>query len=100
MFDVKLSSDDSTAMLNGQLVFGEHTKFREMTQHLLESRGARLVIDFAGVDFIDSAGLGMLLLLRNDAKRGNRTVVLRKGQNQVKRIFEVSRFDTLFTIES
>jgi len=99
MFDLTLSSDESHATLRGQLVFGEHMKFRQMARQLVASGAPRVAIDVAGIDFIDSAGLGMLLLLRQEASSRNQTVVLRNSQGQVKRMFEVSRFDKLFAIE-
>ena len=49
--------------------------------------------------FIDSAGLGMLLLARDEGKRKNLDVCLRRPRGQVKRMLEVARFDTMFTIE-
>lgn len=99
MLDLRLSLNDSHAALGGELVFGNHAEFREMVRRLVASDAQRLVVDFTDLEFIDSAGLGMLLLLRQEANLANRRVVLRNAQSQVKRMFEVSRFETLFTLE-
>lgn len=53
----------------------------------------------AGVSFMDSAALGMLLLLRDWAVRKGAAVTLAHPQGQVKKLFAVSRFNDLFRIE-
>ncbi|HUA51389.1 MAG TPA: STAS domain-containing protein [Candidatus Sulfotelmatobacter sp.] len=99
MFNTSLSDGNALAALSGQLTFTDHGAFRDMARHLVASKAGRLTIDFGGVEFIDSAGLGMLLLLREEAGATGRPVVLRNAQGQVKRMFAVSRFDTLFVVE-
>jgi HptB-dependent secretion and biofilm anti anti-sigma factor len=99
MFDVNLSENDSVATLSGQLTFSDHGTFRDMARHLVASPSGRLVIELGGLDFIDSAGLGMLLLLREEASAAQRAVALRNAKGQVNRMFAVSRFDTLFVVE-
>lgn len=100
MFDITLSEQDSFAALSGQLTFSDRERFRDMARRLVASARARLVIDVSSLEFIDSAGLGMLLLLREEIAAGQREIVLRNAQGQVKRMFEVSRFDTLFVVEA
>jgi HptB-dependent secretion and biofilm anti anti-sigma factor len=51
------------------------------------------------VQEVDSAGLGMLLLARDEAKKNNRELILKGPCGQVKRMFGVTKFDTLFSIE-
>jgi HptB-dependent secretion and biofilm anti anti-sigma factor len=95
----RFSFDHSEVALSGQLTFPDHTNFRALADKLLKSAGQPLVIDLADLDFIDSAGLGMLLIVRNEAERANRTVALRAPRGQVKKIFELSKFESLFGIE-
>jgi len=98
MFDVSLSEQEAVATVAGQLTFSDHARFRDMARQLIAGQGDQLVIEFGGLDFIDSAGLGMLLLLREEAAAKQRSVVLRNAQGQVKRMFAVSRFETLFVV--
>ena len=70
-----------------------------MISEMEDSGSRRHVIDLSQVEFIDSAGLGMLLLARDEGKRKNLDVCLRRPRGQVKRMLEVARFDTMFTIE-
>jgi anti-anti-sigma regulatory factor len=42
----------------------------------------------------------MLLIARDEAGKAGRTLVLSQPQGQVKRMFTVSKFDQLFTIQA
>jgi anti-sigma B factor antagonist len=67
----------------------------------LLSRDARnLVVDMSGVTFIDSSGLGVLveILERLQAQQGD-AIVLRRMQEPVRRVFEITGLTELFTIE-
>jgi anti-anti-sigma factor len=59
-----------------------------------------MVIDLSKLEFIDSAGLGMLLIARDEAKKAGRNLTLRGPQGQVKRTFSATKFDTLLTIKT
>lgn len=100
MLDITLSDNDATVALSGDLTFSDHTTFRAIARRLVASTGERLKIDLRGLRFIDSAGLGMLLLLREEAAVTSRPIALCHAQGQVKRMFDVSRFDTLFLVEA
>lgn len=58
--------------------------------------GDRLVLDFAGVDYISSVGLRVLMLAAKQAKKQGGTVVLAGLHSVVKEIFEISRFNLVF----
>ena len=65
-------ADNRTRMtLVGKLTYEENDSFRKSLTQLQQAEPGNLVIDMAQLDFIDSAGLGMLLLMR-DRLPGNR----------------------------
>jgi anti-anti-sigma factor len=51
------------------------------------------------VDYLDSAALGMLLLLRQHAGEGTGNVTLCKAPAEVSKILKLASFDRLFRIE-
>ncbi|MET1079933.1 MAG: STAS domain-containing protein [Pseudomonas sp.] len=57
-----------------------------------------LVIDLQQVQYIDSAALGILLLLRDKAQALHKSVELRHLHGIAKEVFEVANFHRLFTI--
>jgi len=95
----RFSPDQSEVALSGQLTFPDHANFRTVADLLLKSPGQPLVIDLSELEFIDSAGLGMLLIVRTEAERVERSVRLRAPRGQVKRIFDLSKFENLFGID-
>lgn len=59
-----------------------------------------LVIDLSAVSFLDSTGLGALVTVRNAAFAADKSLVLSRPSERVRRTLEISALDTVFTIES
>lgn len=55
-----------------------------------------VVLDLRELTFIDSAGLRILLSLRNDALRGGQRLTLLRGPRNVQRLFELTETQGLF----
>ncbi len=92
-------SNDTSVSLSGELTFTDHAAFLELSARLFGTTAKSVVIDLSKLEFIDSAGLGMLLIARDEAKNKSRDLVLRGPLGQVKRMFQVTKFDSLFTVE-
>lgn len=86
--------------LKGQLTFSDNSKFKEIIDMLENEKLQSVSLNFREVDFIDSAGLGMLLLLRDQCQERNITVGIQSPVGQVHKIFMISKFDQLFTIDA
>ena len=95
----QLDSSSSVVSMSGEFTFTDHAQFKSLVTRLFEAKGSAVVIDLSKLEFIDSAGLGMLLLARDEAKKTNRALVLRGPGGQVKRMFGVTKFDTLFDVQ-
>ncbi len=93
-------SDDTRVSISGELTFADYVTFREVADRLLKVNGNSIVIELSQLEFIDSAGLGMLLIARDEALKANQSVILRNPQGQVKRIFSATKFKSLFTVET
>lgn len=94
------AANDTSVSLSGELTFTDHAAFLEITSRLFGTQSGSVVVELSKLEFIDSAGLGMLLIARDAAKNANRSMVLRGPQGQVKRMFAVTKFDSLFTVEA
>lgn len=97
---IQVDADGARISVSGEFTFSDHGPFKQMIEELFAFKEKAVTIDLSNLDFIDSAGLGMLLLARDEAKKTNRELVLRHPKGQVKRMFGVTRFDKLFTVES
>lgn len=59
----------------------------------------KLVVDVAGMEFLDSTGLGALVHLRNSSEATGRKLILRNPTRQAERVLALTALDTVFTIE-
>ena len=69
--------------------------------HALETVGEQrrdVVVDLSGVTFIDSTGLGVLVQALNGANAAERRLRLVISDPNVRRVFEVTALDGVFSI--
>jgi len=96
----KLDSASKTLeiKISGRFDFGMHQEFRKATDQA--SSGVNvIVVDLAGVDYVDSSALGMLLVLRDKVGDSKSAVRIKSAKPDVKKILEIANFDKLFTLE-
>lgn len=96
----EFDEDDTKVSISGEFTFNDHTAFKSIATRLFKRKGRSIVIDLAKLEFIDSAGLGMLLIMRDEAGKADRSLILRGPSGQVKRMFDVTKFNMLFTVEA
>ena len=58
--------------------------------------GDHLILDFAGVDYISSVGLRVLMLAAKQSREQGGTILVAALQPVVREIFEISRFNLVF----
>lgn len=99
--DATVTAEGERAVISieGRFDFNRHREFRSACEKALAQSGVRDVeVNFSRVDYIDSSALGMLLMLRDSASAGNKTVKLCNCQGNVKQILDIANFGKLFTI--
>ena len=85
--------------LRDQLTFADRDPFEGVIDKLLARRARLVTVDLSGLDYMDSAGLGMLLTLRDRTERAGADVLLRNPKSEVRELLALACFDTLFKIE-
>jgi len=96
-YTTKNTGDTDEVLLSGKLTFEHQKMFRQMISELKESSSNRWVIDLVNLEYIDSAGLGLLLRVKSVGdKEGKDTALRVPKEGQVNQMLEVSRFDQLF----
>jgi anti-anti-sigma factor len=95
-----VQTGDSVAInLAGRFTFADNKVFGGVINDIVATQCKKLIIDLSLVEFIDSAALGILLLIRDKCEKSQVILALKNPQGQVKHMFEVSRFNDLFKIE-
>lgn len=64
----------------------------------VETAGVDIDVDLAGVAYISSAGLRLLVSLQKKAAASGKTMVIRNPNAVVKEVFRVSGFNKTFTV--
>lgn len=84
-----------TISILGRFDFDCHQAFRRAYEQILPSDD--IAVDLSQTEYLDSAALGMLLILKEHA--GNRRIRIRACRAPVKRILEIANFDRIFPLE-
>lgn len=99
-FDSHPAGAGLTVTLKGRMEFTDHEHLRTLVRLMDNLPSASVyAIDAGGLDFIDSAGLGMLLILEEEAEQRGLKLVIRGIHGGVRRSIELARIDDIITIE-
>jgi anti-anti-sigma factor len=63
-------------------------------------RARELIVDLAGLEFIDSSGLTALLLARKQARKAGGDLLLAGPQDQVLRVLAATRLAGVFSVHA
>lgn len=88
-----------TFSLGGHFTFTDHPEFREVLTHIEQAGVTSVIVDISQVEFVDSAALGMLLLANDAASKYAKKLVIRGAQGQVKKMFDMANFQSIFSLE-
>ena len=93
---IETNGDIMVARLSGELDHHHTQKLREeIDRNVQKERPARLALDFAGVEFMDSSGIGLVLGRYRLMQEMNGKLVLRAMQPHLRRVMRVAGIDIL-----
>ena len=84
--------------VSGRFDFAQQRAFRDAYRDL-PSGHMNYVVDLKGVTYVDSAALGMLLLLREHAGGDSARVRITGCTPEVRRVLDIANFPRLFDID-
>jgi anti-anti-sigma factor len=86
--------------LSGMLGSSQSQDFREKINEIIEKESSTkiVLVDFKDVTFMDSSGLGALVLAFKDLRAANRNLVLCSINEQVRILCELTGMDKVFEI--
>lgn len=94
-------ADTIVARVAGRIDHRSAAEFESALAPLLQQVGsakAALVLDFAGVDYISSVGLRVLMLAARSTQQSGARLALAAPQSVVAEIFAISRFDRILVL--
>ena len=94
MFDIKVDEDD-TIQLSGRFDASQTEKAKGVFNELTSTS----YIDFKNLEYISSAGLGVLLMTQKRLNETGFQLILKNMNNHIREIFKYAGFDMIFEIE-
>jgi anti-anti-sigma factor len=98
-FAQEQSGDVTIARLAGRLDSSSAQPAEESFARLLANGAPHLAIDLSRLEYISSAGLRVLLVVAKKMQQANGKVVLFGLGANVREVFSISGFDTIFAIK-
>ncbi|MBB4287108.1 STAS domain-containing protein [Roseospira goensis] len=95
----KHGDDTAVVHLCGALTHAVFDRFAALLDHLDRSDARCFVVDMSEVDFIDSSGIGMLLMAQELAEHRECAYRLRGVTPVARAILEQARVNELFVLE-
>jgi anti-sigma B factor antagonist len=98
--DIQESSreDISILTLKGRLAVGESSLVREAIQALAAAGKIKVVLDLSHVDYIDSTGLGALVICYTSLKRQNGALKLVNPNKRNVELLLLTKLHTIFEV--
>lgn len=84
--------------IDGRFDAGHLNEFRQAYEEVGDNQVDEYVVDLKETEHLDSSALGMLLILRDYAGGDDANVIISNCSPEVKKIFSISNFQQLFTI--
>jgi anti-anti-sigma factor len=98
-YAIEVKDHEAQVQMNGRLTFNDHAKLRALIKEMSQNGAKRQILDLGNLEFVDSAGIGMLLIAREELSNLDKQFVLRRAAGQVKRVLTVAQLGKLITIE-
>lgn len=95
-----VSGSSLNVRISGHFTFSDNGAFRSIVNKLKDPGITQAHLDCKGLEFVDSAGLGLLMLCKDTASTHGVAISLTIPEGQAGKMFIVSRFDKMFTITS
>ncbi len=78
------------AALSGRLTFNDYEKMRLLMRDLGAAPARHVTLRLDGLEFVDSSGIGMLLIVKEEVEQKDKTLDVRGATGQVLRVLTVA----------
>jgi anti-anti-sigma factor len=94
MMSTKIQVVEPTGILDST----KAESFRQSVEKLLDGGAETILIDLKDITFIDSSGLGTLVVLLKKVRSLNRSLSICSINDQVRMLFELTSMDRVFDL--
>jgi anti-anti-sigma factor len=94
MFEIELDVDSATVRMRGRFDAAQSVRAQEVFSRLANSA----IVDFGDVEYISSAGLGILFAAQKRLMDAGESLELVNLNPHIREVFEIAGFDSIFEI--
>jgi anti-sigma B factor antagonist len=98
ILETKIENEQMQVSFSGSIYVKEAMEIRETFIALINQGQKFFLFDLSQVDYIDSPGLGVMVLIHKRASRNGGNLKIRGLQGIVKDLFELTRLNKVFEI--
>ena len=95
MFKIEYNKENQTVYIEGNFDTSRAEEAKQVLNYINES----IVVDLEKLDFICSAGIGILIMTYRNLKGKEKSIKLTNLKSHIRNLFEVSQLHTVFEIE-
>src|SRR5690242_2031296 len=97
-FEVNRSNDGTTLVVRGSLDINSAPALSEEIDKIVAARPAKVVVDLAPLDLIDSSGVAALVKLYKGVRNSGGAMTIAGARDQPLAIFKLLRMDRVFNL--
>ena len=96
---LEINGEVGCIILAGAFDFSAQDNFRQVIDEILNNKKIKdIMVDMAGVTFMDSSAIRLLLLLNKKAAATGKSLTLINCRGALREIFAIGGFDNVLTI--
>lgn len=85
--------------IHGAISLGESKeKFARVMDTLFEQLGVNVLVNFEGINYLDSTGIGELIGYMNKFTENNRHLKILRPQERIRKLLKITKLDSVFEI--
>ncbi len=91
----EVDEDKAIAHITGDITFSENVRFRQLLSDLVEKEVTHCTFDLSEVKMVDSSGLGMFQVAKEQADTSNWTLTVEGASGHVASLLKLTRLNDL-----
>lgn len=85
--------------IHGTITMGESKeKFARVMDELLSQAGVNVLVNFSGINYLDSTGIGEMVGYMNRFVENNRQLKLLRPHARIRKLLQITKLDSIFEI--
>lgn len=97
-FDVTTTATETKVAIRGSLDINSAPALNEEVDKIIAVKPARVLVDLAGLELIDSSGVAALVKLYKGIRGGGGAITIANARDQPLAIFKLLRMDKVFNL--